>query len=95
MKLSVVSGALGAMTLDESLAYLKDLGVSEFELGVGGYPGTKHADAKILSVDKAAREELVATFKSTCAYFGNACALKCNACERIAIVKSLVGNCNS
>lgn len=63
MKLSVVSGALGAMSLDESLGYLKSLGVTQFELGVGGYPGTKHADAKILSVDKAAREELLATFK--------------------------------
>ena len=63
MKLSVVSGALGAMSLDEALSYLSSLGVTQFELGVGGYPGTKHADAKILSVDAAAREELVATFK--------------------------------
>ena len=63
MKLSVVSGALGGMTLDESLGYLKSIGVTQFELGVGGYPGTKHADAKILSKDKAARDELVATFK--------------------------------
>ena len=63
MKLSVVSGALGSMSLDEALGYLSSLGVKQFELGVGGYPGTKHADAKILSVDKAAREELVATFK--------------------------------
>lgn len=63
MKLSVVSGALGEMNLDESLGYLKSLGVTQFELGVGGYPGTKHADAKILSVDKAAREKLLATFK--------------------------------
>lgn len=63
MKLSVVSGALGGMSLDESLGYLKSLGVAQFELGVGGYPGTKHADAKILSVNKEARDELVATFK--------------------------------
>jgi len=63
MKLSVVSGALGAMTLDESLGYLKSLGVTQFELGVGGYPGTKHADAKVLSKDKTKRDELVATFK--------------------------------
>ncbi|MBE6644956.1 MAG: sugar phosphate isomerase/epimerase [Ruminococcaceae bacterium] len=63
MKLSVVSGALGAMTLDEALGYLKSIGVTQFELGVGGYPGTKHADAKILSKDKAKRDELLATFK--------------------------------
>lgn len=63
MKLSVVSGVLGGMSLDESLAYLKSIGVSQFELGVGGYPGTAHADAKILCKDAAKREELVATFK--------------------------------
>ena len=63
MKLSVVSGALGGMSLDESLGYLKSIGVSQFELGVGGYPGTKHADAKILSRDKEKREELIRTFE--------------------------------
>lgn len=63
MKLSVVSGALGGMSLDESLGYLKSLGVSQFELGVGGYPGTKHADAKILIKDEAKRKELLETFK--------------------------------
>lgn len=63
MKLSVVSGVLGGMSLDESLKYLKSIGVPQFELGVGGYPGTKHADAKVLSADKSKRDELVATFK--------------------------------
>lgn len=63
MKLSVVSGVLGGISLDESLAYLKSIGVTQFELGVGGYPGTKHADAKILCKDQAKREELMATFK--------------------------------
>lgn len=63
MKLSVVSGVLGGMSLDESLKYLSSIGVPQFELGVGGYPGTAHADAKILSKDKAKRDELMATFK--------------------------------
>ena len=63
MKLSVVSGVLGGMSLDESLGYLKSIGVNQFELGVGGYPGTKHADAKVLVKDKAKRDELLATFK--------------------------------
>ena len=63
MKLSVVSGVLGGMSLDESLKYLKSIGVPQFELGVGGYPGTKHADAKVLVADKAKRDELVETFK--------------------------------
>lgn len=52
MKLSVFSPVLGAMTLEESLKYLKGLGVSALELGCGGYPGIKHADAKELVKDK-------------------------------------------
>ncbi len=63
MKLSVVSSALGTMSLDESLGYLKSLGVTQFELGVGGYPGTKHADAKLLSKNDNARRELIEIFK--------------------------------
>ena len=63
MKLSVVSSVFGKMTLDESLAFLSSHGVPCLELGVGGYPGTAHADAKVLIKDEAKREELVATFK--------------------------------
>ena len=63
MKISVVSGILGDYSLDESLSYLSGLGVDEFELGVGGYPGKAHADALILSKDKKARQELMDTFK--------------------------------
>ena len=64
MKLSVVnSGLARKMTLDEALAYLKSIGCDEMELGVGGYPGKGHADAKLLIHDEKAREELLATFK--------------------------------
>ncbi len=63
MKISVVSGILGGYSLDESLEYLAGLGVDEFELGVGGYPGKAHADALVLSKDKAARERLLETFQ--------------------------------
>ena len=63
MKISVVSGILGDYSLDESLAYLSALDVDEFELGVGGYPGKAHADALVLSKDRAAREQLLETFK--------------------------------
>ena len=62
MKISVVSGILGDYSLDESLSYLSALGVDEFELGVGGYPGKAHADALVLSRDKAARQKLLDTF---------------------------------
>ena len=63
MKLSVVNSALAGMTLDEALAYLRGLGVKEYDLGVGGYPGRAHADAVKLIGDKAARDELIATFE--------------------------------
>ncbi|MBR2988426.1 MAG: sugar phosphate isomerase/epimerase [Clostridia bacterium] len=63
MKLSVVNSVFGGMSLDESLAFLSGLGVEQLELGVGGYPGTVHADAKVLIKDKAKRDELMATFK--------------------------------
>lgn len=63
MKISVVSSILGEYSLDESLKYLSGLGVQQFELGVGGYPGKAHADALVLSKDEGARRELAATFK--------------------------------
>ena len=63
MKISVVSSILADYSLDESLKYLSSLGVDQFELGVGGYPGKAHADALILSKDEAKRNELLDTFK--------------------------------
>ena len=63
MKISVVSSILGGLSLEESLKYLSSLGVEQFELGVGGYPGKAHADALVLSKDEAARKALADTFK--------------------------------
>ena len=51
MKLSVVSSVFGGMTLDEALKFLSSEGVPQLELGVGGYPGTALADAKVLIKD--------------------------------------------
>lgn len=62
MQLSVVNGVFGGKTLDESLKYLADRGVHQLELGVGGYPGTVHADAKKLIHDEEGRKILMATF---------------------------------
>ena len=63
MQLSVVNGVFRGMSLDESLKYLADRGVHQLELGVGGYPGTVHAEAKKLIHDEAGRKELTDTFK--------------------------------
>ena len=62
MQLSVVNGVFGGMTLEESLKFLTDNGVYQLELGVGGYPGTIHADAKKLIKDEGARKQLLDTF---------------------------------
>lgn len=63
MKLSVVSSVFGGMSLDQSLKFLSEHGVPCLELGVGGYPGTALADAKVLIKDEKKRKELVDTFK--------------------------------
>ena len=63
MQLSVVNGVFGGMSLEDSLKKLNELGVPQLELGVGGYPGTVHADAKVLIRDEAARKKLMDTFR--------------------------------
>ena len=63
MQLSVVNSVFGGMTLDESLKFLAERGVHQLELGVGGYPGTHHADAKALIRDEEGRNRLMKTFE--------------------------------
>lgn len=46
MKLGVFAVVLGSMGFEDTLRYLKDLGVQAVEIGCGGYPGTAHLDAK-------------------------------------------------
>lgn len=45
MKLGVFTVALGSMSLEDAVIYLKNLGVQAIELGTGGYPGTSHVNA--------------------------------------------------
>ncbi len=66
MKLGVLTVLLGSMTLDDTLAYLKGLGVQQVEIGCGGNPGTAHADA----VDFMAHPEKIARFEETVARYG-------------------------
>jgi len=46
MKLGVMNPVLYSMTLREAVEYLNSLGVQTIEIGVGGYPGKTHVDAK-------------------------------------------------
>jgi sugar phosphate isomerase/epimerase len=61
MKLGVMTVVLGKYSLDESLKYLKGLGVQEVEIGCGGSPGTAHADARKFMKDPALIDEFMAT----------------------------------
>ena len=46
MKLGVMTVLLGDLTLEDTLKYLKSLGVQAVEIGCGGTPGTAHAHIK-------------------------------------------------
>ena len=46
MELSVMSPALGSMSLEEMIKYLSEKGVDSIQLGGGGYPGTAHMNAR-------------------------------------------------
>lgn len=57
MKLGVFTCLLGNLPLEESLKYFSDLGLETVEIGCGGYPGTSHANPKLLLSDAAKLEE--------------------------------------
>mgnify|MGYP001169824782 FL=1 len=63
MKLGVFTVLLGEQSLDETLAYLKGLGVEAVEIGCGGFPGTAHCDAVNFIKDKSLIKEFQETIK--------------------------------
>ena len=63
MKLCVLANLFGNITLDETLAKLKPLGVEAVEIGAGGFPGKAQCDPEVLLADEAKLAEFVATFK--------------------------------
>lgn len=66
MKLGVMTVLLGNLSLDETLSYLKSLGVQQVEVGCGGFPGTAHADARRFLKEPA----LIGRFQETVAKYG-------------------------
>ncbi|MBP8714356.1 MAG: sugar phosphate isomerase/epimerase [Lachnospiraceae bacterium] len=75
MKLGVFTVILGKYSLDETLKYLKGLGVQQVEIGCGGTPGTAHADAVKFMKEPALLEE----FQETIAKYGiDVAALSCH-----------------
>lgn len=63
MKLGVLTVILGDLSLDETLQYLKSLGVQQVEIGCGGYPGTAHADAREFVKNPEKLDAFLATIK--------------------------------
>lgn len=63
MKLSVFNPVLYSMSLEDSLKYLKSIGVSAMELGCGGFPGTTHASAVELAKNPKKLTELKDLFE--------------------------------
>jgi len=61
MKLGVLTNLFGSLSLDETCAKLKALGVEAVEIGCGGYPGKDHCDPKVLLNDEAKLEDFKAT----------------------------------
>ncbi len=63
MKLGVLTVLLGNQPFEDALKYLSESGVQAVEIGVGGYPGTAHADAGELIQDDAKLEAFKALIK--------------------------------
>ncbi len=63
MKLGVLTVILGDLTLDETLKYLKGLGVQAVEIGCGGSPGTAHANAVEFMKNPALIDQFMETIK--------------------------------
>ena len=61
MKLGVMTVILGDLSFEESIKYLKSLGVQEVEVGCGGFPGTAHADARKFIEQPELIDEFMAT----------------------------------
>ena len=63
MKLCVLANLFGDLTLDQTLAKLKPLGVEAVEIGAGGFPGKAQCDPEVLLNDETKLQEFVDTFK--------------------------------
>jgi sugar phosphate isomerase/epimerase len=59
MKIGVFTVLFGQRPFEEALDFIKAAGCEAVEIGVGGYPGTAHADAGMLLEDEAARKRFL------------------------------------
>src|SRR5690606_38380982 len=54
LKLGIFLVLFGERSLEEALDYVKSAGVQAVEIGTGGYPGTRHVNAREVVNDDAA-----------------------------------------
>ena len=59
MKIGVFTVLFSQRPLEETLDYVKAAGCEAVEIGVGGYPGSAHADAAALVEDAGKRKQLL------------------------------------
>lgn len=60
MELSVMSPVLNAMSLEDAIRYLSELGIDSMEIGAGGYPGKVHLVPKEYLANPQKAEEFKA-----------------------------------
>ena len=64
MKIGVFTVLFSQRPLEETLDYVKAAGCEAVEIGVGGYPGSAHADAAALIDDEGKRKQLLQAVSS-------------------------------
>ena len=63
MKLGVLTVLFGNKPLNETCAYLKNLGVETVEIGCGGFPGKAHCDPEKLLADEQALNQFLSDIR--------------------------------
>ena len=65
MKLGVLTVLFGNKPLNETCAYLKNLGVETVEIGCGGFPGKAHCDPEKLLAEQQRTDSRVLDYSHT------------------------------
>ena len=63
MKIGVITVLFGDRPLADALDYISTLGVTELEIGGGGYPGKAHCVPSEFIADKSKRDEFIKTIR--------------------------------
>ena len=75
MKLAVMNPVLNSYKFEDALNYLHSLGVSQIEIGAGGFPGNAHLNAKEIASSPEKAKEYLDLLKK---YDIEICAISCH-----------------